>query len=217
VQAFISYQTADKKIAGEIKEILKAQGIESFLAHEDIDVSDEWRTEILNQIRKAKVFVAVITRNYEKSVWCVQESGIAAARKSMVSICLLLDDATPPGFLRAVQGRPCKNGKVELVDMLPGLVKALPGQVLDGMIDEIRNASRYRWAESDYEKIMPYIEKLSNVQAKRLLEVSKENGQVGHASRCIREYIPKVMKIHGHLLDEEARKEINDLIESYRQ
>lgn len=217
VQAFISYQTADKKLAGEIKEILKAQGIESFLAHEDINVSDEWRAEILSQIRKAKVFVAVITKNYAKSIWCVQESGIAAARKTMVSICLLLDDSTPPGFLGAVQGRRCKNGKVELADMLPGLVKALPTQILDGMIDDIRKAGSFRWAESDYEKVMPYIKKLSSAQAKRLLEVSNENGQVRHASLCIREYIPKVMKMYGHLLDETVRKELDDLIESYRR
>lgn len=40
--AFISYQTADKQIAGRIKELLESIGITSFLAHEDIDVSEEW-------------------------------------------------------------------------------------------------------------------------------------------------------------------------------
>jgi adenine-specific DNA methylase len=35
-EVFISYQTADKVVAGKIKEILSDYGMDSFLAHEDI-------------------------------------------------------------------------------------------------------------------------------------------------------------------------------------
>lgn len=207
-QAFISYQTADKKVAGAVKEILKAEGIESFLAHEDIPVSEEWRLEILKKIRKAQIFVALISKNYHKSVWCIQEAGIAAGRTKMASICLLLDETTPPGFLQAVQGKQCKDGVVELSDLLPGLVKAMPDHVLGKMIDEIAKSGSYRWAEESYAKLVPYADKLSREQAKRLLEAGYENGQVRHAHLCVKEYIPKVMRLHEKTISAELRQKI---------
>jgi adenine-specific DNA methylase len=38
-EIFISYQTADKAVAGKIKKILSDYGMVSFLAHEDIEIS----------------------------------------------------------------------------------------------------------------------------------------------------------------------------------
>ncbi|MFI4950116.1 MAG: hypothetical protein ACHP7A_03660 [Caulobacterales bacterium] len=50
---FLSYQTSDKTAAGQVKALLAELKIEAFLAHEDIHVSHEWRTTILEEIGKA--------------------------------------------------------------------------------------------------------------------------------------------------------------------
>jgi hypothetical protein len=47
--AFLSYQNEDKAIATAINKVLQRMGVESFLAHEDIDVSEEWRLAPLSQ------------------------------------------------------------------------------------------------------------------------------------------------------------------------
>jgi hypothetical protein len=59
-QVFISYQTADKSIAGEIKKILEEYNINSFLAHEDLEVSVEWANEILKQINESTLFICLL-------------------------------------------------------------------------------------------------------------------------------------------------------------
>jgi hypothetical protein len=215
--AFISYQTADRKIAGEIKALLKKEGIESFLAHEDIAVSEEWRLEILRVIKKANIFVAIVTEKYIGSVWCVQEAGIAAAISKLTPICLLFDNSTPPGFLQAVQGRRCRNGAVTLSDLLPGLVKAAPDIVLNNLISIILKSSSFREAEGNYSNIIPYINKLSPDQAKRLLEKGCENGQVMHASLCAKEYIPKVLAKHDKAISKELNLKIRSVCDQYRE
>ena len=49
LEFFISYSSKDKKLAGKIRDIIKNNNIEVFLAHRDIPLSNEWRTEILNK------------------------------------------------------------------------------------------------------------------------------------------------------------------------
>ena len=46
---FMSYQTADKLIAARIAALLARLGYPAFMAHEDIEVSTEWREHILSQ------------------------------------------------------------------------------------------------------------------------------------------------------------------------
>ena len=82
--AFISYQTSDKVIAGRVKNVLLTVRIDSFLAHEDIHVSEEWRLKILEEISKADIFIPLLSKNYHESPWCVQEAGIAAFRNDII-------------------------------------------------------------------------------------------------------------------------------------
>jgi TIR domain len=100
--AFLSYQTADKKAAGRLKNVFAQVGIKSFLAHEDIAVSQEWRLKILEEIAKVDLFVCLISKSYMKSPWCVQESGVAAFRSGIAIIPLSLDGTTPKGFIGGV-------------------------------------------------------------------------------------------------------------------
>lgn len=48
--AFMSYQTEDRGVAAAVAELLKELSIDSFMAHEDIEVSEEWRLSILKQL-----------------------------------------------------------------------------------------------------------------------------------------------------------------------
>jgi hypothetical protein len=53
--ASISYQTGEKLVAGQLQALLAKLGVKSFLAHEDIQVSEEWRHKILEELGAGRV------------------------------------------------------------------------------------------------------------------------------------------------------------------
>src|SRR5665213_3136953 len=104
MNAFLSYQTTDKAIAGEIGAFLRELGIASFLAHEDIEVSHQWQVRIFEELARAELFVAVLSTHYLTSPYCLQESGVAIARGAGVTIApLSIDGTIPPRFMGHIQ------------------------------------------------------------------------------------------------------------------
>src|ERR1700722_12731534 len=114
----MSYQTADRHIAASVRDVLRGIGVESFMAHDDIVVSAEWRLTILEQIKVADLFVAILSTNYMKSSWCIQKSGIAAFRKKMTIIPLSIDGPLPPGFISHVQATKIDPGRPTQDDIM---------------------------------------------------------------------------------------------------
>jgi hypothetical protein len=98
MQAFMSYQTDERAVAALVSNLLVDVGVASFMAHDHIEVSAEWRNEILRQLASADLFVPILSAKYYTSIWCKQESGIAAFR-NMTIIPLSIDGAIPQGFL----------------------------------------------------------------------------------------------------------------------
>ena len=79
-KVFISYSMNDKEIAARIKKILTSFGIDCFMAHDDIEVSEEWRQRILKELDEANIFIPILSDNFKDSDWCSQEAGIACFR-----------------------------------------------------------------------------------------------------------------------------------------
>jgi len=212
--AFISYQTSDKAVAGQLKEVLASFGINSFLAHEDIEVSAEWRIKILEELKKADLCVCLLSQSYYSSPWCIQESGIAAFRDGMTIIPLSIDGSVPQGFISYIQSTKIDD-KVSLNHLLPGLVKHNAKQATNEVIKIIGSSKSFRGAEANFQLILPYISLLTDEQIMTLLEVSAKNNQVHHAGLCATEYIPPLLKSHGHLLSTEKRELLEEICNEY--
>jgi hypothetical protein len=107
VNAFISYSSKDKEIAGIIKQAFKNLGITAFLAHEDIVPSKEWQEEIIKRLRVTNIFVPVLTDNFKQSDWTDQESGAAFIRDiEIIPISINTTDGSyvnPYGFIGKYQ------------------------------------------------------------------------------------------------------------------
>ena len=198
--AFLSYQTNDKHVAGQIKSLLLKVGIDAFMAHEDIAVSEEWRLKILEEIGKADIFICLLSASYVNSHWCIQESGIASFRKNMTVVPLSLDGTIPQGFIANVQSAKIDPTRVWLGDLIPGLLKHNSSFGLDIAIEQVGSSASYRAAEANFQFLLPYLPRITDAQAKRLLEVTATNQQVHHASLCASQYIPPLLASHGHLL-----------------
>jgi hypothetical protein len=213
--AFLSYQTADKKAAGRLKGVLTRAGVKTFLAHEDITVSEEWRLKILEEIAKADIFICLLSESYMNSAWCVQESGIAAFRPGIAIIPLSLDSTTPKGFISHVQSVRVGADEISLDTLMPAFVKYDFPLAVKILTDQLARAGTFRFAEAKFEEVMPLIPRMSNSQVVALLEGAAANGQVHHATLCAREYIPPILKSHGRLLKRETRAFLKQVCAQY--
>lgn len=70
---FISHISADKGRMSAMKSALTSWGISSFVAHEDIQASREWRDEVEAGLETMQVMVAVVQPGFKESDWCAQE------------------------------------------------------------------------------------------------------------------------------------------------
>ncbi len=214
--AFISYQTKDKATAGQLKTLLSQVGIESFLAHEDITVSEEWRLKIIEEIGKAQIFICLLSEDYIKSVWCVQESGIAAFRNDMIILPLSLDGTVPTGFIGNIQSAKVDPAKILLSDIIPGFLKRDFLIGIELAMPQLGRSNNYRGAEENFQLILPHVPRMTDNQITTLLEMAAENGQVYGASRCARDHIPPLLESHGHFLPPETLTFLNDACARWR-
>ena len=216
MRAFMSYQTEDKLIAAGVAELLGTLGCSALMAHENIQVSVEWRGEILQQLEIADVFIPILSKNYYNSIWCKRESGIAAFRKITV-VPLSTDGSIPEGFISHIQSTKIDPRAPKLVDLLPGLAKHDVKFVIDTLVPLIAGSRSYRSAEANFELLLPFIDRASKEQVVDLLNASTDNKQICHASLCATKYLPPLFESHGKSVSPEKRKELADVLKQYEK
>jgi hypothetical protein len=99
---FLSHISSFKKETAELQKSLLSYGITSFVAHEDIEPSKEWQSEIEIALKTMDGLAALLTPGFHESKWTDQEVGIAIGRSvPILSIRYGLD---PYGFIGKYQG-----------------------------------------------------------------------------------------------------------------
>ena len=174
MRAFISYSHSERHVASMVSNALESIGVESFMAHDNLRINEEWRERILREIMQCDLFVALISRAYKESAWCDQEAGLAVGRQpDMPVFPISLDDTDPYGFLGKWQGLRIDPGEEVALDareaFLPRLVEILPRKALPALIGLIEGVSSYQGADSALEVIAPHIASLEPKEAVRLL------------------------------------------------
>jgi len=99
---FISHLAAEKVFAAELQEALLAYGISSFVAHNDIEPTLEWQTQIETALATCDSLVAVLHVDFHGSKWTDQEIGFAMGRGLPVFAVRCGQD--PYGFIGRFQG-----------------------------------------------------------------------------------------------------------------
>ncbi len=213
--AFVSYHTSNKETAGKLKNILSKVGIDGFLAHEDIHVSEEWRLKILEELGKASIFICLLCKDYLVSPWCAQESGIAAFRGDMTIIPLSIDGTIPIGFIGNIQSTKIDKDNFSIIELIPGLIKHDKEKALNVIIAIIGQSGNYRSAEANFQLILPYIDDLSEPHMVELLKHIRENDQIHHASLCASKFIPSILEKYGHLLADGDLEYLKEICSNY--
>jgi hypothetical protein len=145
----------------------------------------------------------------------MQECGIAAFRHGVTIIPLSLDGSVPPAFIGHIQSTRVEAGSIALRDLLPGLAKLDVAFVIDLIVEKISRSGSFRGAEANFALIVPFVGKASDDQMLKLLRVSLDNGQVLHASQVARQFMPPILRSHGHLLGEDERAKLEGVLAEY--
>jgi hypothetical protein len=99
---FISHISSFKATVSTLKDNLEKYGISSFVAHEDIEPTKIWMTEIEKALFSMDAMVALIMPEFHESKWTDQEIGIAIGKNKLV--IPITKGVDPYGFLSKYQG-----------------------------------------------------------------------------------------------------------------
>ncbi len=99
---FISHLSAEKVLAAQVQEALLQYGISGFVAHNDIEPTLEWQTQIETALATCDSLVALLHPTFHNSNWTDQEIGFAMGRGLPVFAIRFGQD--PYGFIGRFQG-----------------------------------------------------------------------------------------------------------------
>ena len=102
VRVFLSHKSSAKVATSKLKQSLARCGIAAFVAHEDIEPTEEWQREIERALFSMDALVALLSDDYHDSKWTDQEVGVAIGRGvPWITVRLGLD---PYGLMGKGQG-----------------------------------------------------------------------------------------------------------------
>lgn len=215
LKAFISYSTMDKLIGAEVKDILVRFGIEGFLAHDDIRVSEEWKQRIVDELNKADIFIPLLSNNFKNSDWAPQELGIAYIRDILI-IPLTLNGTIPFGFIDHIQGKSYpKNENIILNYLIKPIIDKFPEYMIPTVIEELEEAYNFRYAESVMELLVPYFGQFRQEDIDKFVDFSIKNRQVWDAGKCRDEYLPNFITMHKDKIKTDKLKALSYQIKKH--
>lgn len=214
MRAFISYSVAEKQFAGAVKRALENLGVECFLAHEDIQVSEEWKARILQELREADIFVTILSEKFKASDWCSQELGFIVSRPEVVIVPLSIDSTNPYGFISHVQGKYVANE-----DAVPAIIEDLlyrkrPRDMIPIQIGRVRNAGSFRGAEAAVRPLVPHFKIFTDQEVADFAAAAIGNYEVWDAGLCRAEYLPKFVAANGNRIPDAHKKELKEKVEN---
>ena len=97
-RVFLSHRAQDRKSVSAVADRLRERGHKTFVAHDDIRATKQWRNEILYALNTMTHFVGLITDDFHEGSWTDQEIGYAFARTDVKRIFVKLADCDPRGL-----------------------------------------------------------------------------------------------------------------------
>jgi hypothetical protein len=205
---FISYSSEDKKFGAEVQSLFSEFGVGSFLAHETIEVSEDWRLRILSELTTCSLFVPILSASFLKSVWTQQEVGSVVLRPNVTIAPISIDGTKPPGFLANLQCAFVPSIGLSSELLIQPLVRRCPRILVPGLIDRVLRAPNYREAEAHLRWLRPVFDILTPMELDSLLSACLDNGQVYDAWECRSVLFPELLRVQGERMDVDKRERL---------
>jgi hypothetical protein len=195
--AFISYSTVDKQWGGYIRRTIESLGVSTFIAHDDLKVSEEWQKRILQELERTDIFIALLSKAFKESEWCSQELGYIVRFGNVLVIPLSIDGTNPYGFISHLQGHRLQSeNEVESV-LMDVLLRERPRLAVSKAIKSVAGAGSFRFAETCVEPLVPHFSSFTKQEAEDFARAAISNGQVWDAALCRDKYLPLFLEIWG--------------------
>lgn len=212
VRAFVSYSSEDNILAGHIKDGLEKYGLETFLAHEDIDPAEEWQQVILENLESTDVFIPIVTSNFTLSKWTDQESGIAFTKEKVI-VPISVDGNNPYGFIGKFQGMKVDSkSPIDCSEIIRAIIRRKPQletQIIDSLIKSFA-ASRSWNSAKERASLLLTFEKMTQEQANEMFRATVQNTEI-QGSFGARDVIPTLYKRHHDLVDKKITGQMTAL------
>ncbi|MBU4420975.1 MAG: toll/interleukin-1 receptor domain-containing protein [Proteobacteria bacterium] len=194
---FLTHLSSFKSQTSKLQKALKHYGISGFVAHEDIEPTKEWLTEIEKALFSMDALVAILMPGFHESNWTDHEVGVAVGRDALViPIRRGLD---PYGFIGKYQGLQAKDKTVgQVSSAIFDIILSNPktkGRMLDCLVDQFLLSGSVddanRWL-----KLIGMAETLPERHGEKIIENFPSNNFVSN-SEIIRKSTNELLKKHG--------------------
>jgi hypothetical protein len=201
-KVFLSHTSANRKLAGEVRNRLLGEGIDLFVAHDVIETDKEWIEEIKVALVTCEVLVALFTEDFRTSNWCDQEIGHALGRG--IKVISIKYGADPHGFVFPKQAFEVKPDEPHAGTMIAKEVCRLvkgeePTSIPDPVAATVRKYARSRSFDQARQNLQPLLKLKASDWTPQMVELvetaRRENNQVAEAY-WYEEQVPDVLIEH---------------------
>jgi hypothetical protein len=201
IRMFISHVSKHRLAASKMKDALGPMGVCAFVAHEDVEPTLEWQTEIETALQSMDVFCALLTPEFRSSRWTDQEIGFALGRNVPIIAMRLGED--PYGFIGKIQGvqGSLSNPEELATNSFNAVLRldALRTKTIDALVGAVAQSASFADAKSGMKRLTAQQNALTRTQVERLLRAARDNSQVKEAFG-VAEQIRQIAKKAGVVL-----------------
>lgn len=180
VRVFLSHKSSIKQETARLKKSFDRCGVASFVAHEDIEPTQEWPREIERALFSMDALVALLSKDYHDSDWTDQEVGVAIGRGvPLIAIRLGTDPYGLMGRRQGLGGCGWDNPNSIAVKVFQLLYKHLPdkSRLFECALSAYRASDSYADSAWKVEHLLSLFESLTADQADRIVDAWRANGQ----------------------------------------
>ena len=179
IRLFMSHSTGYKTFVSEVSSKLEIYGIQSFVAHSDIQSGATWFEVMTNAIRTCDVFVAFIHEDFKSREWCDHELGFALGLE--LQPLLLNFGHQPYGFLKQLQYKGVEGFNE---DRIAGIIfewlkgtHAYSGRLEDTLVARFVGSTTFDITRDVYRKIS-LLQSIQESNYLKIVEAFRVNDQV---------------------------------------
>lgn len=156
---FLSHADEDRKIARKLADELKQYGFDVFVAHDDLEIGDEWEDELKSKISGSEIFLVLLSKNFHKAHFTDHEVGIATSLNKRI-FPVRIDDSIPYGFMAKFQAKKISPeiDSEEISNLSQKLMSFTDKfkQIIDKLIEDLTNVNTFREANFVAKNLFEY-------------------------------------------------------------
>jgi hypothetical protein len=180
VRVFLSHKATVKVETSRLKQSFASCGIAAFVAHEDIEPTQEWQREIERALFSMDALVALLTADFHDSNWTDQEVGVAIGRGvPLIAVRLGCDPYGLMGKGQGLGGCSLSDTQGIAAKVFQLLVKRLAdkSRLFECALAAYADSKSFADSAWNVQHLLATFPDLSASQVDRVLEAYGANGQ----------------------------------------